>query len=85
MENNADKIIHVDIKTEAMDHSDGCNWDWFDSRDFIGYLIENEYISKCAVAAIPHDGSHKGCNICQSEKIIIKLKQFRKTQILNII
>ena len=85
MEDNADEIIHVDIRTESMEHSDGCDWDWFDSRDFIGYLIENEYISKYAVTSTPHDGSHKGCAICQSEKIIIKLKQFRKSQILNII
>ena len=85
MEDNVDMIIHVDVKTEVMEHSDGCDWDWFDTRDFIGYLIENEYISKYTVLAISHNGLHEGCNVCQSEKIIIKLKQFRKSQILNII
>ena len=73
-----DKLIRIDPRTEAMDHSGGFDWDWLDTHDFVKYLIENKYICEFSVAAIPHDGSHGVCASCQADKIILKLKQYRK-------
>ena len=56
-------------EAEFIDHSGGPNWEWSKTRDFMLYLVENGYMYKFAVAAIPHDGTHGACGRCQLDKI----------------
>ena len=57
------------LEAEFMDHSDGPNWDWSKTRDFMLYLAENGYTYEFGVAALPHDGTHGACGSCQLIKI----------------